>query len=161
LERYPEGWAERVFRDASDFPGGYVSPTDWKPGTLREAIDVADASGREGLVPERLAAFQLSADAKSVESKWNWANHRLGDSASGAEYEVGYIAWNGTAAVTECCAADIAKSVVRCLEYAAAAIGFRWDHSEHLAALAAERNAQAEVIRSHFLRPHEGRTNRG
>lgn len=147
LDQYPDDWSTRVFTDDGGYPGGYISPDDWRPRVLSEAVTAAERWVDGGLSEDALQLARKSAAEASTYSRWQWANHRLGDSATGAEYEVGFVAWKCSDAVAACCAEDICGSIGTCLSSAAEAVGFRWNDSTMRAAIAAESAAQAGVIR--------------
>jgi hypothetical protein len=147
LEFFPADWSSQVFGKEEGDPGGYVRASDWRPDVLQAALDVAEGYIGGRVTAAQLRSAQQSAREVSTYEGWDCANHRLGDSATGAEYEVGYIGWKCSIAVASCCAEDIRNSVAECLSSAAEALGFRWDEAERRAAVEEERRALADLIR--------------
>jgi hypothetical protein len=123
----------------------------WAAHTLLDDVAAAEASGGPGVSAER--RDQIAAAATESYKDWQWANYRLGDTASGGDYEDALIMWKTAAAVTACCADDIRSSIADCLSCAADSIGFRWIEAEKKAAVDAERRVQADIIRSNVAPP--------
>lgn len=150
---YPLDWADQVFaNDANDsgYPRGYaenryVSPSDWENLLPREAVRIAKAYCAGLATREELEkAHQDVRDfAERICNGWLFACHRLGDSASGAEYEVGAVTCHTAtaAAAASAKAVDLAK----CSENAARAIGFQWDASEWAACVKKEESIQRQI----------------
>ena len=152
LERFPDDWATKAFREETGFPGGYISPGDWPGRLLREAIRVGEASCCSEEFAGELLSISASAGrvAHSLYERWAHANHRLGDSATGADYEVGWVGWHVASAARDCCGEEIRGSVGNCLKHATEALGFCWDASEQAEAIKVEKAAMAELIREMF-----------
>lgn len=152
LGRFPDDWAAQVFWEETGSPGGYISPDDWPGLLLREAVRVAEAScSSEEPSGELLSVHGLAERvAHNLYERWAHANRRLGDAATGAEYEVGYVGWQVASAARDCCGEDIRASVGNCLKHATEALGFRWSESEQAAAIKREKAAMAELIREMF-----------
>lgn len=146
-ERYPITWSDEVFANDNGNPGGYVDPAAWKNGVMRDALRVAEDYCEGRATSEQLAEVHraVAEFAKEIDGNWSWANHRLGDSASGAEYEVGAV----TSHTAFACAIASAEQVnlAECSEHAAEAIGFRWQKAERTVAVAEEKKAQDELAR--------------
>lgn len=150
LERFPDDWPSKVFLADDGHPGGYVSPNDWPGGLLVEAVRAAEAIDGTGRGVEYLCSVHERAKviAEDCEHAWRWADAKLGDSATGAEYEVGFVAWQVASAARDCCSEDIRSSVADCIQHTIAALGFRWGQVEHAAAFQAECKAMTEVVRN-------------
>jgi hypothetical protein len=149
IERYPDEWPEKIFREEEGHPGGHVSPKDWPGRILLEAAQIAEAlsTSDAGAIDLRPAYAKAKIAAKDCYDAFCWANHKLGDSATGAEFEVGFVAWQAASAARECCADKINGSIGACIEHTIEALAFRWNESEKPVALRAERDAMAERIR--------------
>src|SRR5438105_2866892 len=143
LERFPDDWPRKVFLADDQHPGGHVSPDDWPGGLVLEAIRTAEAvNGTERVVEDlRSVHERAKVIAENCHNAWRWADHKLGDNASGAEYEVGLVAWQVASAARDCCSEDIHSSVAGCIKHTIAALGFRWGRVENGAAFQAERKA--------------------
>ena len=143
FDNYPS-----MFHEVSGYPGALVSPAAWQAQTLVTAVAASEACGDGEPIIERFHTERVSAAATSSYQTWQWANYRLGDTASGADYEDAFLKWKSADAVAACCADDVRGTIASCLRSAAEAIGFRWDEAERVTAVAVERKAQAAVIRS-------------
>lgn len=146
-EHYPPTWAAEVFANDDGHPGGYVDPADWENPVMRNAIKVAEDHTHGLATADELAAAHQAVEAftKEISDNWSWANHRLGDSASGAEYEVGAVTFHTASTCTAASAPEV--DVAHCSENAAHAIGFRWDRSERTIAVNKELEAHDEIMR--------------
>jgi hypothetical protein len=142
---YPLDWASEVFADDSSSPGGYVSSSDWEDPMPREAVRIAKAYCAGLATREELEkAHQDVCDfAQRMYDDWQWANHKLGDSASGAEYEVGAVTFHSATAAAAASAEPV--DLAKCRENAALAIGFRWDPSEEAASVKQEERRQRRI----------------
>jgi hypothetical protein len=154
-EEYAPDWAQGVFRAETGDPGGYISPADWEDPRPRAAVRVAQAFSEGQASREDLgkAHREVAPFAEDVMRNWAHANYRLGDSATGAEYEVGAVAAHAALAAAAASAADIRAAVARCADCAAQAVGFRWDDDRGREAVAAEKRVQAGMIRERFPFP--------
>jgi hypothetical protein len=114
-----------------------------------EAIRTAEAFIETERVVEDLRSVHERAKVvtENCYNAWRWADAKLGDNASGAEYEVGLVAWQVAGAARDCCSEDIRSSVAGCIQHTIAALGFRWGRAENAAAFQAECKAMAEVVR--------------
>jgi hypothetical protein len=153
FERYTADWADRVFQRETGYSGGYVGPSQWRPDVLLAAIDAAEGFIEKRVTAEQLQSAEQSARAVSTEQGFASASYRLGDSATGAEYEVGYVGWKCSDAVAFCCAQDIRGSVTACLSNAAESLSSGWIDFPNDYSVAAERRVQATLIRDIFGNP--------
>lgn len=118
---------------------------------MRETARIAEDYGRGRATAEELATAhaQVKAFAEKMQDDWSWANHRLGDSASGAEYEVGAVTFYTASA---CAAASQSQvDLAGCGDHAARAIGFRWDEAQKTNAVGEERRRQCGIRRRFLL----------
>jgi hypothetical protein len=148
---YSINWADELFASDDASPGGYVHPSDWRNPVMRDTARIAEDYGRGRATAEELATAhaKVKAFAEKMQDDWSWANHRLGDSASGAEYEVGAVTFYTASA---CAAASESQvDLAGCGDHAAHAIGFRWDEAQKTNAVGEERRRQCR-IRRRFLR---------
>jgi hypothetical protein len=153
LERFSDEWPRRVFLADEGHPGGHFSPDDWPGELILEVVRTADAGTRTEGVEDLHARAKIIAE--NCRDAWQWANAKLGDNATGAEYEVGFVAWQVASAARDCCREDIHSSVVDCIEHTIAALGFRWNEAERVAAIHEERKAMAEMVRNIILHSAE------
>lgn len=145
---------QRIFKEHPHlFYGSRVSseeyeyPAFWEPETLLAAVAAAESCGGGAPAPEH--AEGVSEIVESGHTRWQWANYRLGDTASLWDYEIAFTIWKSAEAVAACCATDIRGSISHCLESAAAAMDFQMeDEAKQIAAVAKERRVQAEIVRS-------------
>jgi hypothetical protein len=127
--------------------GQSVAPDSWQARPLLAAVEAAQAASDLGSAIEPVHAERASAAARWAHEQWQWANYRLGDTASGGDYEDAYLRWKSADAIAACCAEDVRETIAACLRSAAEAIGFRWTEADRTAAFAAERRAQADLMR--------------
>ena len=146
-KHYSINWADEVFAKDDASPGGYVRSSDWQNPVMREAVKIAEDYGRGMATGEELATAhaKVKVFAKEMKDNWSWANHRLGDSASGAEYEVGAVTFYTASACSIASAPQVNRA--RCSDYVAEAIGFRWNESEGAIAVQNEKEAHKELTR--------------
>jgi hypothetical protein len=137
-----------LFHGSRDPSEGYEFPGFWQPETLVAAVAAAEAC--EGGSPAPDHAERVSVIAEEGRDRLQWANYRLGDTASAWDYEVAFVIWKSAEAVAACCATDVRGSISHCLESAAAAMEFQMEMNEaqQIAAVAKERRVQAEIVRS-------------
>jgi hypothetical protein len=142
---YPLDWADQIFAKDSSSPGGYVSSSDWENPMPREAVRIAKAYCAGLATREELEqAHQDVRDfAQRMYDDWQFANHKLGDSASGAEYEVGAVTFHSATAAAAASAEPV--DLAKCRRNAALAIGFRWDASEEAASVKKEERRQRRI----------------
>jgi hypothetical protein len=146
-EHYPVDWADGVFASDDGYPGGYVSETVWRDPKPRDAIEAAEnfCRGLASAVDLVLAHAAVAAFAQETWESWLFANRKLGDSASSAEYEVGAVTFYTAAA---CAAASDADLILgNCCKNAALAIGFAWDKKQERAQVEAEERIQEQTTR--------------
>ncbi|MCW8131650.1 MAG: hypothetical protein KIS92_14990 [Planctomycetota bacterium] len=147
LDKYPDDWGVQVFRAEGCAVGGYVSPEDWPAALLREAIRIADAAASATGRSEEMRAIHKAAGeaAERLHQRFQHANCRLGDAATGAEVEVGYVGWHGASAARDCCGEDIRASAAGCIGHVVEALGYRsYDAGKPPEA---EKAAMADLIR--------------
>ena len=150
-KHYSINWADEVFANDDASPGGYVRSSDWQNPVMRAAVKIAEDYGRGMATAEELATAhaKVKVFAKKMEDDWSWVNRRLGDSASGAEYEVGAVTFYTASA---CAAASRPEvDLARCSEHAAHAIGFRWNEAEEASAVKEEKTRQRRLRRRFVL----------
>lgn len=149
IEQYPDDWPEKIFREEKGYSGGHVSPKDWPGPILLEAAQIAEAlsTSDAAAIDLRPAHARAENAARDCYDAFCWANHKLGDSATGAEFEVGFVAWRAASAARDACAGEIKASIGDCIEHTIEALAFRWNESEGRVARRAECDAMAERIR--------------
>lgn len=149
LERFPDDWPTQVFANETEHPGGHVSPGDWPGQVVMTAVQTAEAFCSNECDAAELGSMhdRAKAVAQNCYAAWRWADAKLGDSATGAEYEVGLIAWHVASVASHCCSDDIHSSIFDCIRHTIDALSFRWRESDKAAAIKGERKAMAEMIR--------------
>jgi hypothetical protein len=154
VARFPEEWPLQVFADETGDPGGHVSPDDWPGSMLLETIRITEVFCPTERGADALRSVHERAQVLAEEryNDWRWADAKLGDSATGAEYEVGIIAWHVATAARDCTSDDIHSSIRSCVQHTIEALAFRWQELEKAAATSAEREAMARLIRDTALR---------
>ena len=148
---YPEEWADQVFANDNMFSGHYVGPEYWKQ--LRELVHAFDIEAGADRLGSAETRQQLDQFANVMEGKMSFVSQRLGDSASGPEYEVGRVTLCAARALRCATAKDIRNNVIECAKQAAYAIGFRWKEADESAAVDAEKRVQAIMIQAALQDP--------
>jgi hypothetical protein len=129
--------------------GQYVGPEYWKQlRGLVHAFDIETGVDRLGSARQQLDQF-----VNVMEGKMSFVSQRLGDSASGPEYEVGRVALCAARALRCATAEDIRNNVIECAKQAAYAIGLRWKEADESAAVDAEKRVQATMIQTTLQDP--------
>jgi hypothetical protein len=123
-EEYPLPWAQQVFERETADPGGHVQPADWTDERPRAAVRVAAAfaAGQASVTDLERAHEAAWAFASDIESRWQFANYKLGDSATWAEVTVGFVAACAAAAACAASSPHIRHTVLTCVERAARAL---------------------------------------
>ena len=154
LERFPDDWPKQVFANEREHPGGYVSPDDWPGQIALKAVQTAEAFCANECEADDLRSMgdRLKAVGKECYDAWRCANAKLGDSATGAEYEVGLIAWHVSRVACHCCSHEVHSSIVDCIQHTIDALSFRWGEFDKSIALKEERKAMADMIRNAIAR---------
>ena len=149
--QYPEEWADQVFENDKMSSGRYVGPEHWKQlRGLVHALDIEAGADRRGSAG---AHRQLDQFINEMAGKMSFVSQRLGDTASGPEYEVGRVTLCAATALRCAIAEDIRNNVVECAKHAAYAIGFRWNEADEWAAVDAEKRVQARLIQATLQDP--------
>jgi hypothetical protein len=102
--------------------GQYVGPEHWKQlKGLVHALDRQAGAERRGSAGTHQ---QLDQFINEMQEKMSFVSQRLGDSASGPEYEVGRVTQCAARALRCATAEDIRNNVIECAKQAAYAIDF-------------------------------------
>lgn len=153
-KHYPADWSYGVFEGTAESPGGYVRPEAWTDPRPRRAVLCAQRFAL-GKIPADVLQEAHRSCAKFAEDTyraWMGANYRLGDGASGAEYEVGWVAAFTAKAAAAASSSDVRETIGVCAREAARAIGFRWSEREQLRAQAIETEVQTRIAHTLFER---------
>jgi hypothetical protein len=130
---------------------------DWTDERPRTAVRVAAAFAAGQVALNDLeqawaAARQFAAD---IEGRWQFANYKLGDSATWAEVTVGYVAACAAGAACAASSTAIRQTVLTCVESAARALFGRfegWDESSAFPGVLRVKQTRVQQTLARILR---------